>query len=363
MQIENLLRANIKNLKPYSSARSEFSGTASVFLDANENGHDLFGEALNRYPDPLQKAVKQQIAKLKGVPVESIFLGNGSDEAIDLLFRIFCEPGVDEAITCPPTYGMYRVQADIHGTPIRQVLLSEDFQLRPKAVLNEIGSPLGVKGGVKGKLLFLCSPNNPTGNLLDPAAIEFLLRNFSGIVVVDEAYIDFAEGTKSWSQRLADFPNLVVLQTLSKAWALAGARLGMAFASPEIIHYMNAVKYPYNVGLPTQRAVLSALESGLDGTVAAIIAERKRLTAALAELDFVERIYPSDANFLLVKIKGNTLIFNYLKQNGLVVRDRSREPLCEGCLRITVGTQTENNRLLDLLAAFNPSLIQSFNPS
>jgi histidinol-phosphate aminotransferase len=357
--MKKLIRKNILNLKPYSSARSEFSGTASVFLDANENGYDLFGEALNRYPDPLQLAVKQQIVKLKGIPVESIFLGNGSDEAIDLLFRIFCEPGVDQAITCPPTYGMYRVQADIHGTPIRQVLLTEDFQLRPEAVLNELGSPLGIRD----KLLFLCSPNNPTGNLLDPTAIELLLRNFQGIVVVDEAYIDFAEGATSWSQRLADFPNLVVLQTLSKAWALAGARLGMAFASPEIIQYMNAVKYPYNVSLPTQRAVLAALESGLDGKVAAIVAERKKLETALAELDFVEHIYPSNANFILIKMQDSNLIFNYLKQNGVVVRDRSREPLCEGCLRVTVGTQTENNRLLDLLATFNPSIIQSFNPS
>ncbi|MBI1225316.1 MAG: histidinol-phosphate transaminase [Bacteroidetes bacterium] len=351
----NLIRKNIRNLKPYSSARSEFSGMASVFLDANENGHDLLGEGLNRYPDPLQLAVKQRIAKLKGVPIESIFLGNGSDEAIDLLFRIFCEPGEDEAIICPPTYGMYRVQADIHGTPIRQVLLAKDFQLRPEEVL-EVSTP-------NTKLLFLCSPNNPTGNLLDPAAVEFLLRNFQGIVVVDEAYIDFAEGSKSWSQRLTEFPNLVVLQTLSKAWALAGARLGMAFASPEIIHYLNAVKYPYNVGAPTQRVVLSALEQGLEGTVSAIIAERKKLEKALAEFEFVEKIYPSDANFLLVKMKGSALIFNYLKQNGVVVRDRSREPLCEGCLRITVGTPDENNVLLELLAAFKPSLIQTFNPS
>ena len=341
MKIEQLIRKNIQNLRPYSSARSEFSGTASVFLDANENGHDLFGEALNRYPDPLQLAVKQRIAKLKGVPVESIFLGNGSDEAIDLLFRIFCEPGVDEVITCPPTYGMYRVQADIHGTPVRTVLLDENFQLRPSELLAAV-SP-------KPKILFLCSPNNPTGNLLDPTAIEFLLRNFGGIVVVDEAYIDFAEGAKSWSQRLVEFPNLVVLQTLSKAWALAGARLGMAFASPEIIHYLNAVKYPYNVGLPTQRAVLSALEQGLDGTVSAIIAERKKLETALANLDFVERIYPSDANFILVKMRDSSLIFNHLKQNGVVVRDRSREPLCEGCLRITVGTPLENERLIDLM--------------
>ncbi len=349
MKIENLVRDNIRRLKPYSSARSEYSGTASVFLDANENGHDLFGGSLNRYPDPLQGALKERIAKQKKVAPENIFLGNGSDEAIDLLFRIFCTPGVDEAITCPPTYGMYQVQADIHGTPVRRVLLDENFQLRPQAILNELGSPLGVRG----KLLFLCSPNNPTGNLLGADDIEFLLKNFPGIVVVDEAYGDFSS-TPSWTQRLAEFPNLVVLQTFSKAWALAGARLGMAFASPEIIHYLNSVKYPYNVGLPTQRAVLAAFEKQDVATIVdEILTERKRLAEALGQFDFVEKIYPSDANFLLVKMKDSPLIFNYLKQNGVIVRDRSKEPLCEGCLRITIGTGPENTRLLKLLEAFS----------
>lgn len=349
MKIENLVRDNIRRLKPYSSARSEFSGTASVFLDANENGHDLFGGTLNRYPDPLQSAVKQRIARIKNVPPDSIFLGNGSDEAIDLLFRIFCEPGRDEAIICPPTYGMYQVQADIHGTPVRRVLLDENFQIRPQAILNESGSPLGGRG----KLLFLCSPNNPTGNLLSPEKVEFLLKNFPGIVVVDEAYGDFS-GAPSWSQRLPEFPNLVVLQTFSKAWALAGARLGMAFASPEIIHYLNTVKYPYNVGLPTQRVVLAAFEKQeVANVVDQILTEKKRLTAALRNFDFVEKIYPSDANFLLVKMKGSSLIFNYLKQNGVVVRDRSKEPNCEGCLRITVGTEEENTGLLKLLKKYD----------
>jgi histidinol-phosphate aminotransferase len=356
MKIENLVRDNIRRLKPYSSARSEYSGTASVFLDANENGHDLFGYSLNRYPDPLQGALKERIAKQKKIAPENIFLGNGSDEAIDLLFRIFCEPGVDEAITCPPTYGMYQVQADIHGTPVRRVLLDENFQLRPQVILNESGSPLepvpNLLREVRGKLLFLCSPNNPTGNLLDPAAIEFLLKNFPGIVVVDEAYGDFSAAT-SWSQRLAEFPNLVVLQTFSKAWALAGARLGMAFASPEIIHYLNSVKYPYNVGLPTQRAVLAALEKQEVATaVDNILSERKRLADALRQFSFVEKIYPSDANFILVKMKDSALIFNYLKQNGVVVRDRSKEPYCDGCLRITVGTPDENSALLELLAKY-----------
>lgn len=345
MKIENLVRDNIHRLKPYSSARSEYSGTASVFLDANENGHDLFGGSLNRYPDPLQGALKERIAKQKNIAPENIFLGNGSDEAIDLLFRIFCEPGKDEVITCPPTYGMYQVQADIHGTPVRRVLLDENFDLRPEAILDAVST--------KSKLLFLCSPNNPTGNLLDPTAIEVLLKNFPGIVVVDEAYGDFS-GAPSWSQRLQEFPNLVVLQTFSKAWALAGARLGMAFASPEIIHYLNSVKYPYNVGLPTQRAVQAAFEKQeVAETVGEILTERKRLTEALGQFSFVEKIYPSDANFLLVKMKDSALIFNYLKQNGVVVRDRSKEPLCEGCLRITVGTKEENSTLLKLLKMYD----------
>lgn len=348
MDIQQLVRDNIRRLKPYSSARSEFTGQASVFLDANENGHDLHGGALHRYPDPMQWTVKEALSSLKGVPADHIFLGNGSDEAIDLLFRIFCEPGTDEVIVCPPTYGMYRVQADIHGTPVLSVLLDEDFGLRPQAVLEAV-SP-------RTKIIFLCSPNNPTGNLLKADAVKMLLRQFQGIVVVDEAYIDFAVGIASWSQALAEFPNLVVLQTLSKAWALAGARLGMAFASPEIVHYLNAVKYPYNIGLPTQRAVLEALEGTVLGPfVDALLVERKRLVKALARFDFVVKVFPSDANFVLVKLKDSDGLFIFLKQNGVVVRDRSHEAHCEGCLRITVGTASENETLLKLLADFGKS--------
>lgn len=342
--MKNLVRENIQKLKPYSSARSEYSGEAAVFLDANENGYDLFGETLNRYPDPLQTALKQGIAKLKKVPAENIFLGNGSDEAIDLLFRIFCVPGEDEIITCPPTYGMYKVQADIHATPVRMVLLDENFDLRTEAIL-EASSP-------KSKLLFLCSPNNPTGNLLNPAKVEFLLKNFPGIVVVDEAYNDFS-GLPSWTHRLEEFPNLVVLQTFSKAWALAGARLGMAFASAEVIHYLNSVKYPYNVSLPVQRQVMEALTYGLAPSfITDTIVERQRLSAALQQFSFVEKIYPSDANFLLVRFTDSVLIFNYLKSKSVVVRDRSREPLCQRCLRITVGTSSENDTLLKALSMF-----------
>ena len=341
MEIQNLVRDNIRRLKPYSSARSEYSGTAAIFLDANENGNNLFGSDLNRYPDPLQKELKRQIAHLKNVSADQIFLGNGSDEAIDLLYRIFCNPGEDEVIVCPPTYGMYRVQADIHGTPVRWALLDENFDLRPEAIMDLV-SPAS-------KLLFLCSPNNPTGNLLNPAKVKFLLKNFPGIVVVDEAYNDFS-GMPSWTERLNEFPNLVVLQTFSKAWALAGARLGMAFASTEIIHYLNSVKYPYNISLPVQQEVLKALESGTVKLVIGVIREeRQRLVSALQRLSFVKKIYPSDANFLLVKFSDSSLIFNDLKAKGIVVRDRSKEPLCQGCLRITVGTKAENDTLLETL--------------
>ncbi|MEZ4959462.1 MAG: histidinol-phosphate transaminase [Saprospiraceae bacterium] len=342
MNIETLVRENIRKLKPYSAARHEFSGTASVFLDANENAHDVHGGALNRYPDPLQTAIKAQLSELKKVPPASIFLGNGSDEAIDLLFRIFCEPGVDEAIICPPTYGMYQVQADIHATPVKKVLLDENFGLRTGAIMEAV-SP-------KSKLLFLCSPNNPTGNLMAVNDIEFLLKNFAGIVVVDEAYIDFAKGAASWAERLAEFPNLVVLQTLSKAWALAGARLGMAFASPAIIDLLNKVKYPYNLGLPTQKAVLAVLDkTDIRPVIDGILKEKEKLETALHQFELVEKIYPSDSNFLLVKMQNSALVFNALKERGIIVRDRSKEPLCDGCLRITIGTEAENDFLLKQL--------------
>lgn len=344
MKITDLVRKNIRDLKPYTSARSLFSGTDAVLLDANENGEDRFGNSLNRYPDPLQRKLKQRISQIKNVPAENIFLGNGSDEAIDLLLRIFCEPGQDEIITCPPTYGMYRVLANIHGTPIREVPLDENFDLRPEAILEAVSE--------RTKLLFICSPNNPTGNAMSGDRMEFLFKNFPGIVVVDEAYGDFVSsgaGHLQGVRHLKTHPNLVVLQTLSKAWALAGARLGMAFASEEILHFFNAVKFPYNVSAPAQEAVLRALESGgVEEMVNEILAERKRLAERLLELPNVLKIYSSDANFLLVKFTDSDVVFQHLRGKKIIVRDRSKELGCEGCLRLTVGTKTENDLLIQM---------------
>ncbi len=345
MDITNLVRENIRQLQPYSSARSLFSGKDATLLDANESGISLFGEKMHRYPDPLQKVLKKKIAAIKGVAEQHIFLGNGSDEAIDLLFRIFCEPGKDEVIICPPTYGMYKVQANIHNTPVKEVLLDENFDLRPDAIMEVVNE--------NTKMLFLCSPNNPTGNLLDTMRMSYLVNKFPGIVVVDEAYVDYAE-TESWSQFVNDFPNLVVLQTFSKAWALAGLRLGMAFASTEIIHYFNSVKFPYNINLSTQQLVLKYLDQHekVDRQFYDNADELRRVDLALIKLDFVEKIFPSDANFLLVKMKNSDAVFNYLKAKKIIVRDRSKEPLCHGCLRITIGTREENDLLINAMTQF-----------
>jgi histidinol-phosphate aminotransferase len=346
MEVQNLVRENIKRLKPYTSARSLFSGDDAILLDANENGLELFGEKLNRYPDPLQNELKKKIGKIKNISEENIFLGNGSDEAIDLLLRIFCEPGRDEIIICPPTYGMYKVQANIHNTPIKEVLLDENFDLRPEAILNAVSA--------NSKILFLCSPNNPTGNLLDKIKMNYLINHFPGIVVVDEAYIDYAE-SDSWSQYLSEFENLVVLQTFSKAWALAGVRLGMAYASKEIVHYFNSVKFPYNINLLTQQSVLKCLDEGLKAADQFYINrdEKNRIELELIKMDVVKKVYPSNANFLLVKIKNSDAIFNYLKANNIIVRDRSNEPLCRDCLRITIGTKAENDLLINALMKYN----------
>ena len=339
MHLKNLVRENIRNLKPYTSARSLFSGDNATLLDANENGKDLFGQNLNRYPDPLQRALKEHISEIKNVAAENIFLGNGSDEAIDLLFRIFCEPSRDEIIICPPTYGMYKVQANIHNTPIKKVLLNEQFDLRPEEILKAVST--------NSKILFLCSPNNPTGNLLSNDKIDYLLKKFRGIVVIDEAYIDYAD-SESWNQRVTEYENLVVLQTFSKAWALAGARLGMAFASTEIVHYLNSVKFPYNINLLTQKAVLNILQQNGRSGISFVknLIEKKRLRNLLSQFPFVKKIYQSDANFLLVKMEHSDAIFNQLKNKKIIVRDRSQEPLCDECLRITIGTKEENDLLI-----------------
>ncbi|MGF7077955.1 histidinol-phosphate aminotransferase [Mucilaginibacter sp. UYCu711] len=344
--LNNILRENIKNLTPYSSARDEFQGEASVYLDANENA---FGSPLedqyNRYPDPLQYNVKKRLSEIKGLPVRNIFLGNGSDEAIDILFRSFCNPGVDNVILVPPTYGMYEVSANINDIQTKKVSLTEEFQLNLEGIAEAIDQ--------NTKLIFICSPNNPTGNSINRDNVETLLNNFDGIVVVDEAYINFSR-QKTFIQELTEYSNLVVLQTLSKAWGLAGLRVGMAFASEEIIEVMNKVKPPYNINESSQQLALKALANveQVNGWIKETLLQRDKLVLALKAFDFVLDIYPSDANFILVKTTDPKGIYNFLVQKGIIVRDRSKIDLCEGSLRITVGTPAENETLIDTLKNF-----------
>ena len=345
--LDALVRTNIRTLKPYSSARDEFKGEASIFLDANENS---LGSPLvkwyNRYPDPLQLKVKEKIAFIKKIPVNQIFLGNGSDEAIDLLYRCFCEPGIDEVVIFPPTYGMYEVSANINNVKLNRVPLTEQFQLDLEALEQAIKPST--------KIIWICSPNNPTGNSIDREAIEMILNNFDGLVVIDEAYINFSR-QKSWLSDLQDYPNLVILQTLSKAWGLAGIRLGMAFASPEIIGYLNKVKPPYNISEPVQELAIKALEEigQVNDMIVTLVNERQNMVTSLLQNEEVVKIYPSDANFLLVKFKDASGLYKYFVDQGIVVRDRSNVVLCEGCLRITVGTPLENSKLLESLNSFN----------
>ena len=344
--LNNLLRENIKNLVPYSSARSEFSGEARIFLDANENSYGSpLSSWYNRYPDPLQLEVKEKLSTIKHVPVPNIFLGNGSDECIDVLYRSFCEPGADNVITTPPTYGMYDVSARINDIRIRQVPLTPSYQLDVPAIDEAIDDHT--------KMIFLCSPNNPTGNSLQREDIEIILNNYFGLVVIDEAYINFSRH-RSFIQELAEYPNLVVLQTLSKAWGLAALRIGMAFASQQIIEVMNKVKPPYNINQPSQELALKALEEvdQVNDTIRQIVEERELLSRQLAELPLVQEVYPSDANFLLVKMNNAKQVYDALLENGIVVRDRSKVIHCEDCLRITVGTKAENQELLSRLQNF-----------
>lgn len=346
VELELPVRENIRRLKPYSSARLEFAGTAEVFLDANENAFGSpAGNGYNRYPDPMQTELKTRIAEMHGLSASQIFVGNGSDEAIDLLFRIFCEPGRDTCVICPPTYGMYRVSADINDVSVQEVSLTNDFQLNVPAILDAVSK--------QTKLIFVCSPNNPTGNLMRRASIVEIAENFNGIVVIDEAYIHFAD-EPSMIEELARLPNLVVLQTFSKAWAMAGLRVGMAFASEAIIDLMNRVKPPYNVSGIAQRAVLDSLDRKpqIERWIARSIRERDRLTTALIELPIVERVYPSDANFVLVKTHDAEAIYRYLIEQKIVVRNRGSVELCDGCLRITIGTLQENYRLLEALSEY-----------
>lgn len=356
--IENLVRENIRKLKPYSSARDEFKGEAEVFLDANENA---FGSPLslatlesarsdrgsyNRYPDPLQIEVKEKLSQIKGVPAGNIFLGNGSDEVIDLLYRAFCNPGVDNVILVPPTYGMYEVSANINDVEVRKVPLTAEFQLNIEAISETVDE--------RTKLIFICSPNNPTGNSMDREDVEMILNNFDGIVVVDEAYINYSR-QRSFISELTEYPNLLVMQTLSKAWGMAGARIGMAFASDAIVGVLNKIKPPYNVGSPAQQLALEALKNidQVNDWIKTTVQERGKLVAALGMIPFVKKIYPSDANFVLVKVEDAKGVYDYLAKNGVVVRDRSKVELCEGCLRITVGTPQENTKLVETLTVYS----------
>ena len=341
--LEQLVRPNIWSLAPYSSARDEYSGKeAHVFLDANENPYNA---PYNRYPDPLQRDVKKLLERVKGVPAENIFLGNGSDEAIDLVYRIFCEPGVDNVVSITPTYGMYKVCADINNVEYRTILLDENFQMQAEELLAACDDHT--------KVIWLCSPNNPTGNSLNRDEILRTIEGFNGIVVVDEAYIDFAQ-QQSLRQELPTHPNLIILQTMSKAWGSAALRLGMAFASKEIINIYNKVKYPYNVTMLTQQQAMEMLKDPfeVDKTVKILLQERTRLMQAFRELPICEQIFPTDANFFLARVTDAVKIYDYLVDKGIIVRNRTRIQLCNNCLRITIGTRTENNELISALRQY-----------
>ncbi|MEO8042697.1 MAG: histidinol-phosphate transaminase [Acidobacteriota bacterium] len=341
--LNTIVRNNIRELRPYSSARSEFSGDGEVWLDANENAFGSpAGDGWNRYPDPLQTQLKIRLAEINKVSPSQVFIGNGSDEAIDLLFRIFCQPGRDEAIICPPTYGMYSVSAAINDVCIREVPLTEEFQLDTDAILAAISEPT--------KLIFVCSPNNPTGNCLSLDSITAIAESFDGIVAVDEAYIHFAS-QRSMIDGMGRLKNVVVLQTFSKAWGMAGLRVGMAFADPAIIELLNRVKPPYNVSGIAQGAVLNSLSemTRVDEWIARCVREREFVASQLKDIQIVETVHPSDANFLLVKFLDAKYVYRYLLDAGIVLRDRTSIRGCEGCLRITIGTTEENRRLLDSL--------------
>ncbi len=339
LELEKLVRKNVLKLKPYSSARDEFHGSASVYLDANENPYP---SPYNRYPDPHQLKLKEKISAIKNIPVNQIFLGNGSDEPIDLLIRAFCEPDIDKVLIPQPTYGMYTVSAEINNIEIKSIRLNAEFDLDIHSLQDAWDDHT--------KLIFLCSPNNPSGNLLNPKKIESVLNEFHGIVVVDEAYIDFTD-SPGFVPLLSKYPNLVVLQTLSKAWGLAALRLGMCFASKEIIAVLNKIKPPYNINILSQQTALEELhfEVRKKRWVSEIINEREILRNGLMEIDSVQKVYPSDANFLLVKIENTRHVYDSLVKKGIIVRDRSNVVLCDDCLRITVGTPSENKTLLNEL--------------
>lgn len=343
--LDNITRENVKGLSPYSSARDEYvsDGSTMVFLDANENPFD---NGVNRYPDPQQRSLKAILAKQKGIKEENILLGNGSDEVLDLLFRAFCEPKEDNIITLPPTYGMYKVLSGINMVENREVLLTDAFQPDVSAIKDKIDA--------NTKLLFICSPNNPSGNSFSTKSIEELLNSFNGLVVIDEAYIDFSQ-EESWTSKLADYPNLIITQTLSKAYGMAGIRLGICIASPEIIAVINKIKPPYNVNQLTQERAIQRVsdKKSVQTEIATILEERKKLINTLQTVSFVSKIYPTDANFILVKVDDATLRYNQLLKKGIVVRNRTTQPLCENTLRFTVGTSEENNIVITALKALS----------
>ena len=346
--LHTLIRENIKSLKPYSSARDEYKDVAindMIFLDANENP---FENGVNRYPDPQQLTVKKVLANLKNVSEKNILLGNGSDEVLDLIFRAFCEPNKDNIITLPPTYGMYSVLAALNAIEDRKVLLSRDFQPQIPQILAAVND--------NSKVLFLCSPNNPSGNSFTEEAVETLLKNFSGLVVIDEAYIDFS-AQESWLKKLNEYPNLVITQTLSKAYGMAGIRLGICYASEEIIRILNNIKPPYNINELTQQKALERLQDreGVAQEIETILSERNHLSIALEEISFIEKIYASDANFVLIKVDDATKRYNQLIANGIVIRNRTTQPLCENTLRLTVGTKEENEKLMKELSLISKS--------
>lgn len=349
-ELEKLLRPHILQIKPYSSARDEYSGKVGIFLDANENPYGSpTGEEFNRYPDPYQVEVKEKLKLIKALGFEQIFLGNGSDEAIDLLMRAFCVPGKDNIILLPPTYGMYEVSAAINDIAVRRVNLTENFQLRPESILDAVDQ--------NSKIIFICSPNNPSGNKMDRGAIRTIIHKFHGLVVVDEAYIDFSD-EPSFTTELKQFPNLLVMQTFSKAWGLANLRIGMAFASEKIIRILNLIKPPYNISGLTQQKVLESLDQAqrIAPLIKEVLKERLFLEKELDKLHFVLHCFPSHANFILVKMDHARKIYEYLIHEMIIVRDRSKVTLCEDCLRISVGTREENKQLLEALKRYEPSI-------
>lgn len=347
INFNNLVRDNIKSLKPYSSARDEFTESSSdmVFLDANENP---FENGVNRYPDPQQQTVKRKLSVIKNISTENILLGNGSDEVLDLVFRAFCEPNKDNIIILPPTYGMYKVLANINAVEVKEVQLTTSFQPKTQTIL--------LAANQNSKVLFLCSPNNPTGNSFSKVQVEKLLKQFKGIVVLDEAYIDFSK-QESWLNRLEEFSNLIITQTLSKAYGMAGIRLGICYASKEIVNVLNSIKPPYNVNELTQQKAIERLSNFdvIQNEIKQIKREKVKLQKELEAIDFVQKAYKSDANFLLIKVDDATKRYNQLVNKGIVIRNRTKEPLCENCLRITVGREEENEKLIKVLLSISKS--------